>query len=171
MARPPRIPNWLPWELRSVYFITFCIERRRPVLANLAAWEICLRVFSRLDEWTTLAAIAMPDHLHALVAPLDRDASVVAFSKWFKRWFDDEYCRANCRASVSDAILRNGVSQKRPTTDAAWKWQEGCFDRLLRSDESLSDKWEYLRQNPVRAGLVANPEDWPFQFASTGDKL
>jgi hypothetical protein len=51
------------------------------------------------------------------------------------------------------------------------KWQEGCFDRLLRSDESLSDKWEYLRQNPVRAGLVANPEDWPFQFASTGDKL
>jgi putative transposase len=171
MARPPRIPNWLPWEQRSVYFITFCIERRRPVLANPGAWEICLRIFSRLDEWTTLAAIAMPDHLHALVAPLDRDASVAAFSKWFKRWFDDEYCRAfvsdavpkkgDCRASVPDAV----------PADQTWKWQEGCFDRLLRSDESLSDKWEYLRQNPVRAGLVANPEDWPFQFASTRDKL
>jgi hypothetical protein len=52
-----------------------------------------------------------------------------------------------------------------------WAWQEGCFDRLLRSDESLSEKWEYLRQNPVRAGLVNDPEDWPYQYASTGDKL
>ena len=157
MARPPRIPNWLPWEQQSVYLLTFCIERRRPVLANLGAWEICLRIFSRLDEWTTLGAIAMPDHLHALVAPLDRDASVAAFSKWFKRWFHEEYCRP----SVPDGIPVNQT----------WKWQEGCFDRLLRSDESLSDKWEYLRQNPVRAGLAANPEEWPFQFASTGDKL
>jgi REP element-mobilizing transposase RayT len=157
MARPPRIPNWLPWEQRSVYFITFCIERRRPVLANPGAWEICLRTFSRLDEWTMLAGIAMPDHLHALIAPLDRDASIAAFSKWFKRWFDDEYGRP----SVPDAVPVNQT----------WKWQEGCFDRLLRSDESLSDKWEYLRQNPVRAGLVASPEDWPYQFASIGDKL
>lgn len=64
-----------------------------------------------------------------------------------------------------------GVCVRRHTLQANWKWQEGCFDRLLRSDESLSDKWEYLSQNPVRAGLVANPDDWPFQCASTGDKL
>jgi putative transposase len=119
-----------------------------------------------------LAAIAMPDHLHALVAPLDRGASVAAFSKWFKRWFDEEYCRA----SVSDAIPNEDRCKPFAVADATsvnqtWKWQEGCFDGLLRSDESLSDKWEYLRQNPVRAGLVVNPEDWPFQFASTGDKL
>jgi hypothetical protein len=101
-----------------------------------------LSIFSRLDEWTTLAAIAMPDHLHTLVAPLDRDASVAAFSKLFKRWFDEEYCTNHCRPSVSD-----GTPVRK-----TWKWQEGCFDRLLRSDESLSDRWEYLRQNPVRAG-------------------
>jgi hypothetical protein len=34
---------------------------------------------------------------------------------------------------------------------------------LLRSDESLSDKWEYLRQNPVRGGFVEHPDDWPYQ--------
>ena|ERR1044071_3666653 len=161
MARPPRIPNWLPWEQRSVYFITFCIEKRRPVLANPDAWEVCLRVLLRLNEWTTLAAIAMPDHLHILVAPSDRDASVAAFSKWFKRWFNQEYRKPYCRLFVSDG---------RPANQT-WKWQEGCFDRLLRSDESLSDKWEYLRQNPVRAGLVAGSDDWPYQFASTGTKL
>ena len=104
-----------------------------------------------------LAAIAMPDHLHLLAAPLDRNVSVSAFSKWFKRWFNEEYW---------DSSSPNTGPQTR-----AWKWQEGCFDRLLRSNESLSDKWEYLRQNPVRAGLVADPGDWPYQFASTGSKL
>jgi REP element-mobilizing transposase RayT len=93
MARPPRIPNWLPWGQESVYFITFCIEKRRHVLANHRSWEICLDVLARLDRWTTLAAIAMPDHLHILTAPLDREASVSAYSKWFKRWFDETYCR------------------------------------------------------------------------------
>jgi len=29
---------------------------------------------------------------------------------------------------------------------------------------NLSEKWEYIRQNPVRAGLVSVPDDWPYQF-------
>jgi putative transposase len=33
----------------------------------------------------------------------------------------------------------------------------------MRSSESYSQKWEYVRNNPVRAGLVAEPEAWPFQ--------
>ena len=32
--------------------------------------------------------------------------------------------------------------------------QEGFFDHLLRSYESYAQKWEYVRENPVRAGLV-----------------
>jgi len=42
-------------------------------------------------------------------------------------------------------------------------WQPGFFDHLLRNDESYAQKWEYVRQNPVRAGLVKFTEDWPYQ--------
>jgi hypothetical protein len=42
-------------------------------------------------------------------------------------------------------------------------WQEGFFDHLLRSSESYGEKWEYVRMNPVRAGLCRQPEDWVFQ--------
>src|ERR1051325_1111109 len=157
MSRPPRIPNWLPWEKNTVYFMTFCVMPRKSVLTNARAWNICRTTFERLNRWTILAAIAMPDHLHLLASPSkDRDASVAAFTKWFKRWFNEAYWdgvnRPNCRPSVSDG--RRGI----------WQWQEGCFDRLLRSDESLSEKWEYLRQNPARGGLVKDPDDWPYQF-------
>jgi REP element-mobilizing transposase RayT len=116
MSRPPRIPNWLPWEKRTIYFITFCIESRKPVLANTRAWETCRAVFDKLDEWRILSAIAMPDHLHILAAPASRDASSSDFSKWFKRWFNEAYRTSNCRPSVPESAA----------TD--WLWQEGCFD-------------------------------------------
>ena len=122
------------------------------MIANAQAWEICRAVFDKLDEWRILSAITMPDHLHILAAPASRDASISDFAKWFKRWFSEAYRTSNHRPSVSEGAAKD------------WRWQEGCFDRLLRSDESLSEKWEYLRQNPVRAGLVKHLEDWPYQF-------
>jgi len=41
-------------------------------------------------------------------------------------------------------------------------WQRGFFDHVLRSEESYSQKWEYVRENPVRANLVQYPNDWPY---------
>ena len=40
-------------------------------------------------------------------------------------------------------------------------WQKEFFDHVLRSDESYESKWLYVRENPVRAGLVSSAEDWP----------
>ena len=51
----------------------------------------------------------------------------------------------------------------RQTLAAEWQWQAGSFDRLLRSDESTEEKWQYIRENPVRAGLVENWRDWPYR--------
>lgn len=117
------------------------MDQRKPVLANDRTWQLCLVTLRNLDRWTLLAALAMPDHLHLLLAPSDREGSLTEFSKWFKRWFN----------------------QTLP--DREWEWQQGCFDRLLRSDESLSDKWAYIRENPVRAGLVCDAAKWPYQYA------
>jgi hypothetical protein len=41
-------------------------------------------------------------------------------------------------------------------------WQKGFFDHVLRSEESMSGKWAYVKENPARAGLVEKSEDWPF---------
>lgn len=46
-------------------------------------------------------------------------------------------------------------------------WQEEFFDHLLRSRESYAQKWDYVRANPVRAGLVADAGDWPHQGSLT----
>jgi len=52
---------------------------------------------------------------------------------------------------------------KRITTRTAKiDWQRNFFDHRLRHDESLAKKFEYIRQNPVRAGLIMQGEEWPY---------
>ena len=62
---------------------------------------------------------------------------------------------ATLRTVLGKHLLRLG--EQKP------HWQEGFFDHVLRSSESYGEKWEYVRMNPVRAGLCATPEDWPYQ--------
>jgi len=139
MGHPPRIPVRLRWEQSVIYFITICVKDRKPVLANDAAFNALKNAALRLREWRVLAAILMPDHLHVVVAPHERDSRVGNFSGALKRWMRKEL-------------------------NAFWEWQSGCFDRLLRSDESLHEKWLYIQENPVRAGFVKCWEDWPYRF-------
>lgn len=41
------------------------------------------------------------------------------------------------------------------------RWQRDFFEHRLRADDAISAKVEYMRQNPVRAGLVATADAWP----------
>ena len=52
---------------------------------------------------------------------------------------------------------------KRITTRIAKiDWQRNFFDHRLRHDESQAEKHEYIRQNPVRGGLIAEGEESPY---------
>src|SRR4029453_1457400 len=126
MARPPRVPVMLPWECRVIYFLTVCVIPRRDALANDDAWRALCQTLKRLDKWNTHCVLMMPDHIHLLTAPSERELSVAAFLKWLKRWFNELY-----------------------DFPAECQWQPGGFDRLLRSSESIREKWNYIRENPV----------------------
>ncbi len=143
MAHPPRVPVWLRWEQEVVYFLTFCVAGRQKVLANDRAFQAFEQAIGRLTKWSVGAGILMPDHVHLLVAPRNREEAVGNVAAAMKRWMRQEL-------------------------GAKWRWQGGSFDRLLRSDESAEEKWQYIRENPVRAGLVANWKEWPY---STGFRL
>lgn len=138
MARPPRVPVLFSEEKPVIYFLTLCAADRSPVLANEPVFEPILEVVNRMDRWKFWAITVMPDHVHLLMSPPKRETSVGDFSRWFK------------------------IGLKRELGSEI-QWQEGCFDHLLRGAESGRQKWGYMRENPVRAGLVAKWQDWPFQ--------
>ena len=129
---------WLHWEQEVVYFLTFCVAGRDTVLANDRTFDALERAIGRLTKWSVGAAIMMPDHVHLLVTPNDREEPVGNVAAALKRW------------------MRRDLA-------AMWQWQPSSFDRLLRSDESAEEKWHYIWENPMRAGLVERWEDWPYR--------
>jgi hypothetical protein len=42
-------------------------------------------------------------------------------------------------------------------------WQSGSFHHRIRGFESAKAKREYMLNNPVRAGLVSSPDEWPYR--------
>ena len=60
---------------------------------------------------------------------------------------------------VSEAFDLENLRRKRVV---APHWQKTFFDQVLRSKESYSEKWNYVRENPVWSGLVKTAAEWPF---------
>lgn len=43
------------------------------------------------------------------------------------------------------------------------RWQRGYFERIIRGSVAPEKVVQYILLNPVRAGLVARAEDYPFK--------
>jgi REP element-mobilizing transposase RayT len=46
-------------------------------------------------------------------------------------------------------------------------WQDESFDHWVRNSAELERIIHYIENNPVTAGLVSNPGDWPWSSAAT----
>lgn len=141
MKLPHVIPGWVREE--AVFFITICCQRRGidqlcdPVVADCLLEATAFR--QRMGRWHVHLLLLMPDHLHALVS--------------FPR---TERMRRVISTFKEMTAKRAGIG-----------WQRDFFDHRLRARESYEQKAAYIRMNPVRAGLVANPSDWPWKWEPT----
>jgi putative transposase len=84
--------------------------------------------------------VIMPDHVHLFV----RGDSEFELAKWIN----------GLKRAISVAL---GKTIKKPL------WQPGFFDHVLRNNESYAQKWNYVHDNPVRAGFIRSANDWEYQ--------
>ena len=155
----------------AALFVTFCTGVRAALIdqARDLVLEHCLREgghqpFAGEGARATQspppriqlhAVVVMPDHVHLLLTPL-RDTS-----GWPFPLVDILHCLKSATAHRINKIIRSSGPV----------WEEESFDHLLRSDESLKEKREYIRQNPVAAGLVQKPEDYRWLWIAPNMKL
>lgn len=97
------------------------------------------------------AAVVMPDHVHMLFTPLrDEEGWPHGLARILKA------IKGTSARSVNRLLKKVGPF-----------WQEESFDHILRSQESLEDRIEYIRQNPVRRGLVRAPEEYQWLWVES----
>ncbi|MBU1693274.1 MAG: transposase [Verrucomicrobia bacterium] len=148
------------WADHNKYFLTFRVHDRRPVLANAQVDERIRRFIADSLEhygvWVD-CYMAMPDHLHLIVSMAPTPG------RGTRPTTDVGPVPAPGGMAPGSATLGEWVKAfKAVVGRREFKWQSGFFDHVLRSDESASEKWDYIRMNPVRAGLVEKLKDWPY---------
>ena len=125
---------------QPLYFVTFATRDRRSI-PSLDSAQNALQQYGRCAIIKFNVALGryviMSDHVHLFVRG-DRNFRISSWIGGLKR-------------EIS-------VTLKSPRL-----WQPGFFDHVLRGAESYAEKWNYVRENPVRAGLVQTADDWPYQ--------
>jgi REP element-mobilizing transposase RayT len=131
-------------ERQSRAFVTFTTHKRWVLPA--AARDIVLNSCLHLNgtKIRLHAAVVMPEHVHIICSML-RNASEEPHS--FAEVLNP--VKGHSAHMINKLLNRTGAV-----------WLDESLDHVLRSQEKLESRVEYLRQNPVRRGLVKDPSQY-----------
>ncbi len=126
-----------------IFFVTVNLRRTVPPFAadEYALLLAALEGARKRLAFLLCGYVLMPDHWHALIGtgyPLTISQVIHDVKKVSARW----------------------LHQRRGTEGPVWQHQ--FWDRFVRHNKEFNDRFVYMHLNPVRKGLVAKPQDWPW---------
>ncbi len=127
--------NWLPG---GTYFFTVTLADRSSTLLvdNVDALRDATRKIRDAMPFEIVAAVVMPDHLHALWTLPEGDADYATRWRLLKTYFTKSL----------------GI---------ATPWQRRYWEHTIRDDRDLANHIDYIHINPVKHGYVTRASDWP----------
>jgi RecG-like helicase/REP element-mobilizing transposase RayT len=147
-----------PW---AKYSITFATRDHRQLSekARDIVFESIMRWKDRRYE--LYAACVMPDHAHLLIEPMIERAGDSGNPVFFS-------LSKILHSIKSFTATRINKIEKR--TDAVWETES--FDRVIRSESDLQEKFLYIARNPWDAGVAKRDQDyrWVWYFGSRNDQ-
>jgi REP element-mobilizing transposase RayT len=125
----------------GTFFVTKCLDPRRPVINELVASEVCSALcFYAEKKLIYLGAfVVMLDHWHVVLATADGkpiSRRMQNLGQWLDRRCGNILSGRDC------------------------DWQDGFYETRIRSARLYQFVCGYVEENPVRAGLVHSPSDW-----------
>ncbi len=139
----------------SIYFVTTNVRRhvaffRDRNIAKIAEQSIW---WNRGSEY--IAYVVMPDHLHLLLQPVKDNISILMQS-----------LKSNSCREINRHLSQHSGERALAAIqgERIFQWQKGFYDHVICDERNLMNHVEYIRYNPMKAGLVEKPEDYPFLF-------
>jgi putative transposase len=155
----------MPNRLRRYYgagylhFITTSCYQRRALLSSRQNRDLFLQVLEQVRKryhFVVVGYVVMPEHVHLLFSEPERaNPSVVmqALKQGFAR-----------------RLLRKLRSGNDPRQGSLWSeaveeghiWQRRFYDFVVFTENKRIEKLRYMHRNPVKRGLVLEPQQWPW---------
>ncbi len=147
-----RLPHFeRPW---AKYAITFATRDRRTLSpeARQIVFDCILKW--REKRYELFACCVMADHVHLLIEPavkeVSKDGSTIFFSL--------SEILQTIKSYTAHAI-------NRLTKSKGALWESESFDRMIRSENDLHEKFRYIVRNPYDAGVVRATEEYPWVWS------
>ncbi len=133
----------------GTYFLTLCLEDRRSdlLVREIESLRASWRAVLASQPFDTVAAVVLPDHLHVLWRLPDGDHDFPSRISQLKAGFT---------RALPEQFKSNGRKGERRV------WQSRYWEHCIRDAADLSRHIDYTHWNPVKHGLVREPDDWPY---------
>ncbi len=144
-----RLPHFeKPW---AIYAVTIGTNARRGL--SPAARDIVLNALRHFHQrrYELFAACVLPDHLHLLLQPWPKESDAENDPVF---WSLSELMR-----SVKTFAARE-INQLENRTGSVWQREQ--FDRYIRSDRDLEEKFRYIVANPWESQVAQMGEGYPW---------
>jgi len=131
----------------STYFLTW--RCRKGITLSPADRSTTLNAIRHWHgvKWDVIAAVVMPDHVHVLATPLPKGTGVYDLSEILH--------------SVK-SFSAHQINKARGRAGAVWL--DETYDRIVRDEAELEEKYEYIRNNPIKTGLAATVAEYPWMI-------
>jgi putative transposase len=128
-------------QSQQLHFVTFTCFHRKTYLQSAGARDVFERTLERVRRWYGLQIfgyVVMPEHIHLLVSEPERGTLSLALQ-----------------------MLKQVSSRKlQEFAGSQAFWQKRYYDFNVSTSRKRTEKLRYIHRNPVKRGLVENPEDW-----------
>jgi len=154
----------------STYFITFNTWEKLELTPPARKLVLNACLFFHQQRYQIYSLVIMLDHVHLLLKPFPKQPISNANK------MPADYKLANSKSDRSSpeywsigSILHSIKSYSAKQIPSAMNhigkvWQDGRYDRLIRDRRQFDNTWEYIRQNPVKAGLCNTSEEYQFYW-------
>jgi putative transposase len=153
------IPNRLHRYYGAGYshFISTSCYRRRPLLGSAANRDLFTRVLEQVRRryrFVVAGYVVMPEHVHLLMSEPERgNPSTVMQS--IKQGFARRLLAQLRRVDPADQL-----SFWTGPVERGRIWQPRFYDFVVFSEKKRVEKLRYMHRNPVKRGLVLEPQQW-----------
>ena len=149
----------------DLHFLTFSCYQRQPLFSTSARHDLFLESLEhvrRCYRLVVLGYVVMPEHVHLLVSEPQRDnlsTAMQALKLSFVRRLE---------RSVVPRSRKNGETWGIPSSETnefargPRFWSARFYDFNVWTEKKRIEKLRYIHRNPVKRGLVASPEQWPW---------
>jgi putative transposase len=146
--KKPRLKNF-EYSGPNIYFVTLRTAKNKEVFTtelSVSETHAILKTCTNKHAFGIIAYCYMPDHLHVLIEG-KQESNLKKFMKEFKQ----------------------RTSYLHKMKEGTYLWQQSYYDHILRNTESFIRVGRYIVNNPVRAKLVKDFQDYPYIGSETLD--